>query len=149
MQAAKLIGSSGGRHHPDRVSDWGPNWAVFLLPYIEQTALYNQVLPSVNVCESQGVYAPNAQGWRPIIAAATVKTYLCPSDAANASPFVPPTTWTFNGAAQWNLGNYAANFGPQRMKNGGNTQGTSDGQENADPTTRPTILTGPTFWAPT
>jgi prepilin-type N-terminal cleavage/methylation domain-containing protein/prepilin-type processing-associated H-X9-DG protein len=125
--------------HPDRTNDWGPNWAVFLLPYIEQTALYNQALTSVNVCMTQGVNAPNSQDWRPIIAAAKVPTYLCPSDAANASPYVPPTTLTFDGAAQWNRGNYAANFGPQPMKNGGNTQGTSDGQNYPDPTQLPTI----------
>src|SRR5215469_10008874 len=105
--------------HPDRTNDWGPNWAVFLLPYLEQTALYNQVLSSVNVCLSQGVNASGSQAWRPIIAAATVKSYLCPSDAANTSPYVPPTTLTFNGSATWNRGNYAANFGPQPMKNGG------------------------------
>jgi prepilin-type N-terminal cleavage/methylation domain-containing protein/prepilin-type processing-associated H-X9-DG protein len=125
--------------HPDRTNDWGPNWAVLILPYIEQTALYNQVLASVNVCLSQGVNASGSQAWRPIIAAATVPAYLCPSDAANISPYVPPTTLTFNGAAQWNRGNYGANFGPQKMKNGGNAQGTSDGQENTDLTTRPTI----------
>src|ERR1700750_3222995 len=36
-------GNSDWIDHPDRAGDWGPNWAVFLLPYIEQTALYNQV----------------------------------------------------------------------------------------------------------
>lgn len=125
--------------HPDRPNDWGPNWAVLLLPFIEQAALYNQVLPSLNVCLSQGVYASGSQNWRPIIAAATVKSYLCPSDAANTSPYVPPTTLTPNGATQWNRGNYAANYGPQKMKNGGNPQGTSDGQDNTDTSTRPTI----------
>jgi prepilin-type N-terminal cleavage/methylation domain-containing protein/prepilin-type processing-associated H-X9-DG protein len=116
--------------HPDRTGDWGPNWAVIILPNIEQAPLYTQVGQSVN----RNLTNVMDQDWRPVIAAAVVPTFLCPSDAANRSPYVAPNP---NGAPSWSRGNYAANYGPQKMQNGGSPNGTSDGQDNSG--TPPTV----------
>jgi prepilin-type N-terminal cleavage/methylation domain-containing protein/prepilin-type processing-associated H-X9-DG protein len=99
---------------------FGPNWAVLLLPYVEQDNLYKQANPA----SYPGIAVPHDgtgnvvrtlpfnNSWR-VLRGATVKTYLCPSDANNANPYVDP-----DGAAKgapadigWARGNYAANAG--------------------------------------
>jgi prepilin-type N-terminal cleavage/methylation domain-containing protein/prepilin-type processing-associated H-X9-DG protein len=83
---------------------FGPNWAVYILPFIEQGNLYN----SVNVNAYPGVpllgagnesynFAAMDRSWR-AIRGATVKTYLCPSDPKNIYPYndvpgVPLSAW--------------------------------------------------------
>jgi prepilin-type N-terminal cleavage/methylation domain-containing protein/prepilin-type processing-associated H-X9-DG protein len=81
---------------------FGPNWAVFLLPFVEQDALYK----SVDV----GAYMKNlgsnaaANAWR-TIRSTVVPVYLCPSDDTTGTPFA------LNGG-NWARGSYAANAGP-------------------------------------
>ena len=92
---------------------FGPNWAVFLLPFVEQESLYQ----SVNVW---AYMRTGDQRWRQIRGAA-VPTYLCPSDSGQETPFAG----TANGDRQgsdgsgpvpegggWARGSYAANAGP-------------------------------------
>jgi prepilin-type N-terminal cleavage/methylation domain-containing protein/prepilin-type processing-associated H-X9-DG protein len=77
-------------------SSWGPSWAVFLLPFIEQGALYNKYdfkLPRTR----DGVNAT--------VAAATVPAYLCPSDSAASAP-----GWV--NTVPHARGNYACATGP-------------------------------------
>src|SRR5687767_3568901 len=61
-------------------SPFGPNWAVFVLPYLERQDLYNQARPgSYPGTTRLGDFASYDLSWRSI-RGATVKTYLCPSD---------------------------------------------------------------------
>jgi prepilin-type N-terminal cleavage/methylation domain-containing protein len=101
----------------NRAGQLGPNWAVFILPYIEQGPLYNQAQASITLYK-QGVNTNNTgladQNWR-VVRAATVPVYVCPSEGSNN-----PWNGTFGGAGGqagnagtgWARGNYAANAGP-------------------------------------
>jgi prepilin-type N-terminal cleavage/methylation domain-containing protein/prepilin-type processing-associated H-X9-DG protein len=104
---------------------FGPNWAVLLLPYIEQDNLYRQSnastypgfspiphLPNANAIPAS-VYAQFNNSWRSV-RGATVKTYLCPSDPNNQTPYNDPVAVARNTAPPelgWARGNYAANAG--------------------------------------
>jgi len=77
----------------------GPNWAVLILPYIEQTALYNQISGSI-----PNYMATGDQTWRNI-RNVSVNIYLCPSESNNA-------TLGNRAGGNWARGNYAANAGP-------------------------------------
>jgi prepilin-type N-terminal cleavage/methylation domain-containing protein/prepilin-type processing-associated H-X9-DG protein len=80
-----------------RNPSYGPNWAVLLLPYLEQGNLY----ASVPVA---GYLRNGDPSWRRT-GATSVSVYLCPADVNNHAPFVE------NGVV-WARGNYAANAGP-------------------------------------
>jgi prepilin-type N-terminal cleavage/methylation domain-containing protein/prepilin-type processing-associated H-X9-DG protein len=83
-----------------RTPGFGPNWAVFLLPYLEQDNLYKQYSAGIqNFMPSVGV----DQSWRGI-RSTPLKSFQCPSDSSNQQPFA------LNGGA-WARGNYAANAG--------------------------------------
>ncbi len=90
----------------------GPNWAVMILPYIEQQTLYNQVANNiknyVTWATSNGTSGSNDQGWRPI-ATAVVPIYQCPSDANLGIEFTRLGTYQGHGGQR---GCYAANSGP-------------------------------------
>jgi len=67
----------------DLTVPFGPNWAVFVLPYVEQQALYDQAAPASfpGVSITIGSRPTNAnQNWR-IIRTVEVKAYQCPSDS--------------------------------------------------------------------
>ena len=79
----------------------GPNWAVLILPYIEQGPLFNQNVASIkNYLVSGGA----DQSWRNI-RTADIPIMICPSDPS------PPSPFALNGG-NWARGNYAANCGP-------------------------------------
>jgi len=91
----------------------GPPWTVLILPYIEQSALYNQVQASiqsqlVNAGKNNGI---NDQTWKNI-RSNTLKAFRCPSEAN----FDVPGNRT-NG--NWARGNYGANGGPGDRTGGG------------------------------
>jgi prepilin-type N-terminal cleavage/methylation domain-containing protein len=100
--------------HMDYTGPFGPNWAVLILPYIEQDNLYRQAnvtsFPGVPISTPTGSPPPgvNGTGWRTIVATA-VKTYLCPSDGNNRKPFLNPAVpGTPEG---WARGNYGVTAG--------------------------------------
>jgi prepilin-type N-terminal cleavage/methylation domain-containing protein len=78
----------------------GPNWAVLLLPYLEQAPLYNTV--DLSVQNQRSNIADDT--WRSI-RSQKVAAYLCPSE-----PF--PDTFGDRASGGWARGNYAANAGP-------------------------------------
>ncbi len=84
---------------------FGPNWAVYLLPFIEQENLYNQANPaSYPGTKNLSNLASYDLSWRQICST-PVKTYRCPSDGVG-TPFTDPA-----GAPpepNWARGNYAA-----------------------------------------
>ncbi|MDB5309477.1 MAG: hypothetical protein JWO38_3679 [Gemmataceae bacterium] len=99
----------------DYTGPFGPNWAVLLLPYIEQNALHTQA----NVMSFPGVAVPtpptgpppagvNSSTWR-VVVGTTVKPFTCPSDSYNQQPFNNPNV---PGAANgWARGNYGVTAG--------------------------------------
>jgi len=100
----------------NETDNWGPNWVVLVLPYIEQANLYNSQATSIRNYLS----GTNDQNWR-AIRGTQIKTMLCPSDDNNQNPF----NGTRGAAAGWARGNYAANAGPSNWGNtyqGGSNQ---------------------------
>jgi prepilin-type N-terminal cleavage/methylation domain-containing protein/prepilin-type processing-associated H-X9-DG protein len=96
------------------MSPFGPNWAIFLLPYLEMEPMYMQA----NVRSYPGV--PNASpsnitgynlSWR-VVGGTTIKTFLCPSDPWNDQPYDDPSGVDCPVPYQvWARGNYAATAG--------------------------------------
>ncbi len=103
---------------------FGPNWAVLLLPFIEQGPLFNQASPSlypgfVVANDSKGKlygvgtagYNNFYEGWR-VIRGVTVKTYVCPSDPNSGTPYNDNTPGVNSPVETgWARGNYGANAG--------------------------------------
>src|SRR5437016_5586173 len=87
---------------------FGPNWAVFLLPYVEQDNLFKLVSKNIdNFMPSKGT----DQGWR-VIATQSIPTFLCPSDSGKQTiPLNLNLTAGGTTIAGWARGNYAANAG--------------------------------------
>jgi prepilin-type N-terminal cleavage/methylation domain-containing protein/prepilin-type processing-associated H-X9-DG protein len=98
-------------------TNFGPNWAVLILPYIEQGPLYNQQQVSINNYKSwaKGTGGLNDQNWRNI-RGATIPPYVCPSEGNNG-------TLGARANSGWARGNYSANAGPS----GGWDNGTANG----------------------
>lgn len=95
---------TGGATNP-----FGPNWAIFILPYIEQQALYAQANPaSYPGTANLGNFASYNLSWRGV-RGAVVKTYLCPSDSGQDVLFTDPNG--LPAQAGWARGNYAASGG--------------------------------------
>jgi len=88
----------------------GPNWAVMLLPFIEQDNLYRNAQNSVGLWMS---VSTTDTGWQ-VVGGTVVKTYQCPSDGKNSTLCTIPFSGNSNpgGAGGWARGNYAANLGP-------------------------------------
>jgi len=84
----------------------GPNWAVLILPQIEQANLYNQVQASLTLWLSPTTSTID-KGWT-AVRSASIKTFLCPSDGGNTSLCNRPLA----NVTGWARGNYAANCGP-------------------------------------
>ena len=80
--------------------NFGPNWAVLILPYVEQGPLFSQVQASVQAYPT----TPAEAGWRSIVGT-RVKTYLCPSDTG-------ADVLCTRASNNWARGNYGANAGP-------------------------------------
>ncbi len=77
---------------------FGPNWAVLMLPYVEQKPLYDSN-------DIDGYRKTGSQNWRNL-KSVVLKTYQCPSDSGGNNV-------QFSGAGGgWARGSYAANAGP-------------------------------------
>src|SRR5438132_11190541 len=81
--------------YPDTAPGWG--WAAFILPYIEQAPLYNQI-----------------DFTQPVQSSAAIQTiiplYLCPSDPVPSTPF-PITDATLGTICRAAPSSYAATVG--------------------------------------
>jgi prepilin-type processing-associated H-X9-DG protein len=97
---------------------FGPNWAVLLLPFIEQDALYKaanvQAYPGGGAAWVPGVNPlslPFDRTWRGI-RTQVIKTYLCTADAYNQLPY-DDESGDLDSPLEfpWARGNYAANAG--------------------------------------
>lgn len=97
LPAAVMLRNTVG--DPSRhAENFGPNWAVLILPYIEQTALYNQATAGISNYMSNGDAT-----WR-AVRSSNVKTFRCPSDSYGE------TACSVAGG-NWARGNYGANGG--------------------------------------
>jgi len=79
--------------------NFGPNWAIHILPYIEQTALFAQVSNSVTNYMTNG-----DSTWRNI-RGTSLSGFLCPSDSGG-------NIQCARAGGGWARGNYGANTGP-------------------------------------
>ncbi len=82
---------------------FGPNWAVLILPYIEQDNLYKSV-------DVAGYRNSGSQNWRNL-RGTKVPTYLCPVESRQDVLFGTGSA-SAGGTVGWARGNYAANAGP-------------------------------------
>jgi prepilin-type N-terminal cleavage/methylation domain-containing protein/prepilin-type processing-associated H-X9-DG protein len=89
---------------------FGPNWAVLLLPYLEQNALYTQA----NVGSYPGIpltigttpaYGSVDNSWRSV-GSVEIKTFLCPSDAYNRQHYTDAASNPADATLGWARGNY-------------------------------------------
>jgi prepilin-type N-terminal cleavage/methylation domain-containing protein/prepilin-type processing-associated H-X9-DG protein len=88
-----------------RTPGFGPNWAILMLPYFEQSALYEQNAAGINnYLPSNGVDLSYRR-----VAPVRLKGFLCPSDPYNKVTFALNPTPPFN--TEWQRGNYGANGG--------------------------------------
>lgn len=105
-----------------RIPGFGPNWCVFILPYLEQENLFNNYSSGIfNYKISNG----SDLSWRGL-RSANIKMMLCPSDSGSETQF------SLNGG-NWARGNYAANGGP------GDIQNTIGGNSTFNPTNGPAV----------
>jgi prepilin-type N-terminal cleavage/methylation domain-containing protein/prepilin-type processing-associated H-X9-DG protein len=87
---------------------FGPNWAVYLLPHIEQDNLYRTANIEDYMIGYKSGDAARRDQWRTALKDKVVRSYLCPADVGNAVPFGGYT----HNPGPWARGNYAANAGP-------------------------------------
>jgi prepilin-type N-terminal cleavage/methylation domain-containing protein len=96
----------------DFTDPFGPNWAVLLLPFIEQNGLYEQAnvrsYPGVPIVIGQRPVGTN-QTWR-VVRGVDVKIYQCPSDPNNQQHYIDPTS-PAPAETDWARGNYGATAG--------------------------------------
>jgi len=112
LPPAYLLGPNLGWNDENNM---GPNWAMLILPFIEQDNLFRQVATSIQNyqawVDSNGASGSNDQTWRSILVngvvfrSTKVPTYLCPSES-NANQKGD------RAGGNWARGNYAANTGP-------------------------------------
>jgi prepilin-type N-terminal cleavage/methylation domain-containing protein/prepilin-type processing-associated H-X9-DG protein len=106
----------GNSQCQDITFPFGPNWAIYILPYIEQDNLFKSVnvnaYPGVPLQGPRGNYNYSAfdRSWR-AIRGASIKTYLCPSDYNNSQPYNDPSGVDTPAEVGWARGNYAATAG--------------------------------------
>ena len=81
--------------NPATSKDFGPNWAVQLLPFVEQQSVFDQFDFSANVSEPENEPARTTR----------LQVMLCPSDSLNVNPLI------LGRRGNWARGNYAANAG--------------------------------------
>jgi prepilin-type N-terminal cleavage/methylation domain-containing protein len=138
--------SMGQEYTLDIASPFGPNWAILLLPFIEQENLYNVANPAAypggGAAWKSGVNPNSLPFDRTFrgVRGQNVKTYLCPSDPNNGTPYNDPSGVDCPPETGWARGNYAANAGftdfdhtvggndsPKNEPFGGPGDSTSDG----------------------
>lgn len=112
-----FIGSAGGDANGDVGTGWA--WGTFILPFVDQATLYNQLQPgeaSATSC-GDGTLCPQDSNQLALLRT-VLPVYLCPSDPhrnpsenANSSSRVKDTRTT-NSAVAIGLSNYTACSGP-------------------------------------
>jgi prepilin-type N-terminal cleavage/methylation domain-containing protein len=127
----RLRAKNGSSQNP-----FGPNWAVTILPYVEQDNLYNisgaTLYPGVsNIPNDKNGSVVSTMGfnmsWLSIVGT-KLKVHTCPSDPNNQTNYLDPATGPIGGPASgWARGNYGVTAGYEDYDhvNGGATYTTS------------------------
>jgi prepilin-type N-terminal cleavage/methylation domain-containing protein len=87
---------------------FGPNWAVYLLPYIEQENLYREARVEDYLIGYRNGNDTQRDYWREVVKSKTIPAYVCPADRGKTTPFQGYT----RNPGPWARSNYAANAGP-------------------------------------
>jgi len=99
---------------------FGPNWAVAILPFVDQQPLYD----AANLTSYPGVFVPPPDGsgqapagvnytsWRLGLVGLKIPTYQCPTDPYNQQPFSNPNV-PGDADGTWARGNYGATAGQE------------------------------------
>jgi prepilin-type N-terminal cleavage/methylation domain-containing protein/prepilin-type processing-associated H-X9-DG protein len=87
---------------PALLTNMGPNWAIRLLPYVEQAPLYARIDKTVTITGQKEPLISHANNAP--VRETEVPSMRCPTDTRNTSPLQI-------GTAIWARGNYAANAG--------------------------------------
>jgi prepilin-type N-terminal cleavage/methylation domain-containing protein/prepilin-type processing-associated H-X9-DG protein len=95
--------------------NFGPNWVVQILPYIDQGVLWT---PAVQASINNYMTTPGENGWR-VVGSNILTLMICPFDAdgyqfpynGTASNFTLSTDGTVYNPFPWAHGNYACNAG--------------------------------------
>jgi prepilin-type processing-associated H-X9-DG protein len=104
----KLTDSPARRNSDPIRYPFGPNWAVYLLPYVDQGPLFESACVDQYLIGYANGDATQRNLWRKAVQDKVVPVYLCPADRGNATPFAG-----YEGSpGPWARGNYAGNAGP-------------------------------------
>ena len=103
--------------HMDYTGPFGPNWAVAILPFVEQNGLYQanyanlQTFPGAFIGTPTGKPPAGVNGltWRTTLVDQKIPVYRCPSDAYNNDNYVNPAVP--GGVSGWARGNYGVTAG--------------------------------------
>jgi prepilin-type N-terminal cleavage/methylation domain-containing protein/prepilin-type processing-associated H-X9-DG protein len=87
---------------------WGPNWAVLLLPFLDQGPLFQAANTSDYMAGYNSGNAAQRDAWKAQVKDKRIAVYRCPSDPNTNTPFEGYQ----NSPGPWERGNYAANAGP-------------------------------------
>ncbi len=104
-------------------NNMGPNWAIMILPYVEQGSLYNSQTASIQAYQNWVKGAPggsNNQNWR-ALKSNVLSVMQCPSESEGK-------VLGTRAGGSWARGNYAGNMGPGdggATTNGGSSQTSS------------------------
>jgi prepilin-type processing-associated H-X9-DG protein len=103
----EMVNDSAARKNSDPNNPFGPNWAVYLLPYLGEENLFKRA----RVADYVPGYLANDPArrdyWRTIVQNFRFKLMICPADSYQA-----PFSGYQNAPGPWARGNYAANAGP-------------------------------------
>ena len=127
------------------ISDTGKSWCQMILPYIEQTNLYNNIDFTVGLRPTGGIPGPaaNIQKNR-VVAATAIPAFLCPSDGEAPNGLLNNRSDTSSGNDIWAVTNYKAcagsnwDWGVFRWVNsgvtgvGGRNAGSNNGLNNGN-----------------
>jgi prepilin-type N-terminal cleavage/methylation domain-containing protein len=107
-----------GNENLEITTAFGPNWAVMLLPYIDQAPLYQsanlQSWPgAAYVAGSDTPPAGASTAWRNGLVGRKIPGFLCPSDSFNNQPYlnVANVPGDANIGGGWARGNYGISAG--------------------------------------
>jgi len=151
----------GGYHETQDITfPFGPNWAVYLLPFIEQDNLYKTI--NVNAYPGFVITPANIYNWTMYdrtwraLRTYTVPIFLCPSDSNhNQTPYKDPSGVDTPAEVTWARGNYAATCGftdSDHTTDGANCLGNNpfngNGQDGVVPNNpaNPPLSKGPIFF---
>jgi prepilin-type N-terminal cleavage/methylation domain-containing protein/prepilin-type processing-associated H-X9-DG protein len=98
----------------DLTKPFGPNWAIYLLPYLEKADVYNTIdiksYPGTDLPANLTNYSTYNTSWR-ALRGQVIKIFLCPSDPWNSVPYDDESGVDCPPEFGWARGNYAGTAG--------------------------------------